>query len=320
MTLRFKNTTTSDILKLNVKSLNTSPYLELPENTVIGDYKLERITISSVNNLVTYDSEMPFDITFKVNLENEDLIEYKNEDLDPNLIKNIRYAKGKTVINIDASNKTFLGAELFSAIRGTEKVLNIKYNDFTLTFFGQNINGSVALDLDAKITSADESKLKHKGYFLDYSKISRFPGKFTVKIPATTSLKNILGDTINIYTYQERNNTFNLYQKDAKLNGDYYEFEISDRLKYFITKEYIKSPKELEEEAKKEAEAKKRNSSIMLVLFVGLAIGAMAFIILINLKKKKTNNPSPTPAPTEPVNTPVEQVASPNNQNNPKEP
>lgn len=227
-------------------------YFTIPSNAIPDNYHVYQIEVSTdeMTTVYTRGQNLSNDILLEVLSNVERTYTYNNINLGENVINEIKNAPDGTVIVIDASVNTIISESVFGAIKGTNKNLIIAYRGNEIVFNGKDIDKVKIIDASVDVTSDFEkidenselSSMIEDGVVINLSSNGNLPGKAKYKIYADDTLKELVGTKkIYLYFYNEDNNNFSLIQKDIKLNGNYYEFEIEHNSRYILTKNKIDS-------------------------------------------------------------------------------
>lgn len=176
----------------------------------------------------------------------KETVTYRNDELTSKLIAEITESKNIKTIIINADDSPKISSDIFKAIQNTYKQLVITYKDNEFVFNGRNIKNPKDIDASISVnsiqTDIDISKIvKSNGIVVSFEPNGELPGVAKVRIKSTDTLKkNIDGNKVYAYYYDEQNKNFILMSEDVKLSEDeYYEFAIEHNSKYILVNEKV---------------------------------------------------------------------------------
>lgn len=176
----------------------------------------------------------------------KETVTYRNDELTSKLIAEITESENIKTIIINADDSPKISSDIFKAIQNTYKQLVITYKDNEFVFNGRNIKNPKDIDASISVnsiqTDIDISKIvKSNGIVVSFETNGELPGVAKVRIKSTDILKkNINGNKVYAYYYDEQNKNFILMSEDVKLSEDeYYEFAIEHNSKYILVNEKV---------------------------------------------------------------------------------
>ena len=176
----------------------------------------------------------------------KETVTQRNYELTYKLISEITESENIKTIIINADDSPKISSDIFKAIQNTYKQLVITYKDNEFVFNGRNIKNPKDIDASISVnsiqTDIDISKIvKSNGIVVSFEPNGELPGVAKVRIKSTDTLKkNIDGNKVYAYYYDEQNKNFILMSEDVKLSEDeYYEFAIEHNSKYILVNEKV---------------------------------------------------------------------------------
>ena len=231
-------------------------------------------------------------------------VTYRNDELTSKLIAEITESENIKTIIINADDSPKISSDIFKAIQNTDKQLVITYKDNEFVFNGRNIKNPKDIDASISVnsiqTDIDISKIvKSNGIVVSFEPNGELPGVAKIRIKSTDTLKkNIDGNKVYAYYYDEQNKNFILMSEDVKLSEDkYYEFAIEHNSKYILVNEkvdetllagYIAPTQNNQKETVSFLESHK--AYIMIIGMCILAIVLISVIVIVDkrgIKKRK---------------------------------
>ena len=315
-----------------LKDLNSkSPYFIVPYNTELGTYELNYAILKDIDgNKIHYRKgkegnevkHFDFDsiITIEENNSNDTKLLYlENDKITMDTIKDIYEMDEDITIEINANNKSIIESALFEAVKGSNKILRLKYNDIEWIFNGKDIVNTKSIDLSTNIykSAKDEettidSMLSSTGIILGFAENGELPGKCLIRVHVTEDIINVLKkENVNVYYYNPEANNFNKVKMDTILTNDYYyEFYINHNSKYVLTNNeidpiYVSSiTSDLElnggiigtnqASVNKQANSFSENKTLLIqIVIINICIIILVLIrkgIILSKKKSKKNN------------------------------
>lgn len=246
--------TSSDATSSNATSCNATSSNATSSNATSCDATSSNATSSNVQNAEAIRQQQHLQqIQQVVEEEKEEekptlteTVTYKSAELNSKLIAEITESEDVKKIIIDANDNTKITSDIFKAIQNTDKQLVITYNENEIVFNGRNIKNprdiDVTLSVNSIKTDTDISKLvTSDGVVVNFAPNGELPGIAKVRIKATDTLKrNITGNKVYAYFYDEKNKNFMLMSENVKLSEDgYYEFAIEHNSKYVLVSEKV---------------------------------------------------------------------------------
>lgn len=330
---------------VSIRDIDTKPYIVIPYTAKLGDYDIDYISISSNNGNKLFDSTVKYVYSSKDEYIKEnnystihekrdyhnkltvvkdettiigELLELDNDLITDDIIKEIKNIKDGIEINIDASNNSVVKSDIFEAIKGHDKTLNIKYKDFIWTFNGKDITEVKKLNVNFVVASfkkyEDVTKAVKNGALVVFANYGSLPGKAKIKFNINEELaKEVNGSKLNLYLYDSVDTgKFELIDTGIKQNKEgFYEIELSNTSSY-----YVVTPDEIADRF-----LIGYNFPLLLVIIIALSVITVVGIIVLVIikfkkgKKKKEVKPVeekkeeiPQVETTEKVETPVEET------------
>ena len=336
--IQFKNTKTGETFNSTIRDIDSKPYFVVPYTVPLGEYELYYISLKAKGNyqgkvyewdqnettlfnyffnkdsfkekeLLTY-----IDYKYKINIEKDDgtiraeLLELDNKKITDEILNDIKKLDGEVKINVDASNDSVIKKNLFDAIKGTKKVLTVRYNNHEWVINGKDINKvkDVDVKIDVKDTYSNEDidKKVKDAVILEFASNGELPCKSKIKVYNDTNISEVIKNKdVNLYLYDEESKRFSPISSDIKLDEEgFYELELDHNSTYVITSNKIKDKYLVGD-----------NSTLILILVIAavvtvLLIGLVVFLLIRSKKKKKVETPVVEPTPEDKANpTPVEE-------------
>lgn len=244
-----------------LKSIDHNPYFVVPYTTDASEYTLDYMVITDKNMQThhyrqgeDYNGIKHFDFNSKIQIENainadNNLIDIDNSKLTDDLIQKIKEMDSNVVITIEASANPIIKSAVFEAIKGSNKIIIVKYNENEWIFNGMDVKTPKDINVSVSITKADQkgsidvSSMMQKGLVLNYADNGELPAKALVRISATDEMKEYLGnEKAYVYYYDENGNKLDKVAMEISLSDDgFYEFYINHNSSYVITTEKVDS-------------------------------------------------------------------------------
>ena len=230
---------------------------------------------------------------YKLKIEKDDatikteLLELDNALVDTEIINDIKKIKDDIEIHIDATQEYMVKKEVFAAIKGSNKLLNIKSDDSYWQFNGKNIKNSIDLDSRIDVSNIIDhkniKKIAKSGVVIDFANDNKLPGNAKIRInKEVLTSKNKDNDNVRLYYYNEELNKYELLNENIKLSKDgYYEFDLSHTSRYILTREKISSVYLV---------GGISPLLIALIIAVPIVLIVIAVIVVLIIKNKKSKN------------------------------
>lgn len=234
-----------------VQSLGNSPYITIPYTTEIGTYKLVYAVITDSDGKeyhyrkgetlgdvehFNFNSDVKIKASTKVE---ETKLEFDNEKITAEMIQKIKDSTSNVAITIRADNESVVDKSIFEAIKGTDKILIVKYGKDEWIFNGKDIKTAKDVDVNMTISKTDSSlgNIVQSGIILNFESNGELPGKCLVRVLATEEMRKILGEKpVYVYYYDETGKKLEKVAMKISLTEDgYYEFYINHNSKYLIS-------------------------------------------------------------------------------------
>lgn len=207
--------------------------------------------------------------------------------LNKNDLKNI-----DIIINADSK----LTKEQLELIKKSKKIVNLNYYDESKKLiYSWSLNGDKIENTDELVTiitfpTKDENIYKASNYADGiYLKFAH-----NKELPIGTKLKLFVGNkfdsesSVNVYYYDNSNNTLVIIKKDLKVINGYIEFEPENTIDSFVTMSIMKNA---EKEIKNTEES---SNNIVIIIETIVIIGLLIFIVYkfcpIKIKRNDKNN------------------------------
>ena len=246
----FKNVETAETITTYMKEKDNKKYLTFATNVRGGNYEIESLTLTSDNTTTIYSKNgngnvKQFDFNTTITLNEVDLtnLEYNNEDINAEVIEEIKNSKTAKTITINADTKAIVSFDVFDAVKGTKKELIINYRNNQYIFDCSKITMAKDVDVSMKVYSmknttkdTDVKSFVEDGIIVTFADNGTLPGKAKIRIKQTSELKEVLGNnSVYVYYFDEINRMFEKVDKNVKAKDSYYEFEITHNSRYVLT-------------------------------------------------------------------------------------
>lgn len=283
-------------MTVSLKDLDTSsPFFVIPFTTSEGIYELDYVILRDENGKkyqyregVDYYDIKHFDFNSTIEVKNEinegNLLNLDNNKITSKTIEKIAELDENIAIEIDGNNNPVIAKELFEAIKGSNKTINILYGEFEWIFNGLDINNPKQIDVSAigaDINNKNDLSDKvQNGIIIEFPENGELPGKCLIRVHTTDYIFKILNrDNINVYYYNDETGEFEPVELDLAYNPKgYYEFYISHNSNYILTKDRLDITDEKNDKT---------------VLYISIAAASIIIAIMIAtgiiviIKKKK---------------------------------
>ncbi len=234
-----------------VQSLGNAPYITIPYTTEVGTYKLVYAIITdsdgkeyhfrkgeTLGDVEHFEFNSDVRIVESTKVE-ETKLEFDNEKITGEIIQKIKNAASNVAVTIRADNESVIDKSIFEAIKGTDKILIIKYGKDEWIFNGKDIKTVKDVDVNMTISKTDSSlgNIVQSGIILNFESNGELPGKCLVRVLATEEMRKILGTKeVYVYYYDETGKKLEKVAMKISLTEDgYYEFYINHNSKYLIS-------------------------------------------------------------------------------------
>lgn len=224
-----------DELYLDDSAGNTVHYLDAPSGGNDPDFQPIPEFAKEIQITVTNTGA---DITTSTNKES--------------FIQEVQSATNDAYITADYSSNTNLSGDVFTAIAGTNKTLDLTSEGVTWRFEGSDITNTVKpIDLDVQIMQVDqdsstegeaiEAKLgNNPAVVMKFAENGVLPGKATIQVKVDYAMRQYLGSGKDLCVYFYNNQTGELELIAGGLqvvNDTYVEFAITHCCAYVLTRD-----------------------------------------------------------------------------------
>lgn len=298
-----RNKDTNELVVSYMKKENQKDCISFPSNTKEGTYELVSVSLSNGNTTTIYSKEVSsgakeynFNNIVKVKKGDLELLDYNNEDVTEEVIKEITTSKLVKKVIINADTKSIISEDVFNAIKGRHIQLIINYKGNQYEFNGNEIE--IAKDIDVSIKSyllSKENDIKEivekDGIILSFMSNGNLPCKATMRIKQTLEMKKVLG-TNSIYVYYFDENTFKFEEIARNVNLDsqnYYQFSLAHNSKFLLTNEELNESLIQKNDEEVVSFLMSSKVYLLLIIFAVLVI-VIAIVVIVVYNKNKTNN------------------------------
>ena len=168
----------------------------------------------------------------------------------PEFVEQIEQAEDGSYIVADFSSDSTLPEEVFDAIAGTDKTLELTSEGITWRFSGVDIvNQTKPIDLAVEITKAEETQTnagqaiqealeETPGIVMKFAENGELPGEATIQIKVDYAMRQYLGQSqqLCIYYYNNQSGEMELVAENLQVIDDtYVEFSITHCSYYVLT-------------------------------------------------------------------------------------
>lgn len=261
--IRFVNRQNGKSIESNIDRDNPSVVqIEVSEFEPSGIFELEDVYLfDNNNNMSHYISntyagsdipKLPNEVSFLVKNTETGSNEIITSTTSKTLIEDIKNMPDDGTAHIYHGNNDILIAEVFEAIKGTDKTIIVESNGIQWEFHGKDITGeikdidlSTAIDTKWNIDSAadDVMALEQDAIILKFSDNDQLPGEATIRVKMDYVFRDYLGSDKGLYVYYFDNTTQQFVEVAANIsvgNDDYLEFTIDHNSEFVITAGEIK--------------------------------------------------------------------------------
>ena len=304
--LTFENTSNQEKAIVYLKNDNDEKCISFSSTTKDGEYELTNLVLSNANTTTIYaknaaDNAKQYNFNTKIKVtkgETEDL-EYNNEDITSEIVKEIADSKTLKKLTINADSKSLISEDIFNAIKGKNVELIVNYKGNQFIFNGKEID--VAKDIDVSVKSyslaSKNDELKNlvgdSGIILTFASNGSLPSTATIKIKRTVDMKNVLGiDKVYVYYFDEQTLKFEEVAKNLQLDAqNYYTFKIDHNSKFLLTNNELDDS--LLQEGDNNVVSFLMESKVYLILII-LAILVIVIVLVVLVVYKKNNKKKKT--------------------------
>ena len=325
--LNFVSESGEDMFSTYIKGLKAKTSFVIPSSAKYGTYKLKSVVatldsyVGETNNIIFNDSMTYgeyaniFSQTLTVEKgEPESYLYFVADKLDQEVVEMIKDSKEDAIITVSAEEQSVIPAEVFDAIKETQRQLIVEYNKNEWVFNGTDVVDAKAVDVSMKFYEVSElenldkikSALGDNSIVVEFPENGSLPGKALIRIKDSEVSEKLKGDKLYIYHIDEKNNKLNkvAYELQKSYDG-YIEFYINHNSKYVITSEEVKDDSIVgkDDDAMKVnsiATTGEKSSTDNTILYVALGISAAVIVILlVALIARKPKKVEQAPVATE---------------------
>lgn len=261
--IRFVNRQNGKRIESNIDRDNPSVVqIEVSEFEPSGIFELEDVYLfDNNNNMSHYISDtyagsdtpkLPNEVSFLVKNTEPGSNEIITSTTSKTLIEDIKNMPDDGTAHIYHGNNDILLAEVFEAIKGTDKTIIVESNGIQWEFHGQDITGEIKnIDLSTTIDTKwnidseadDVMALEQDAIILKFADNDQLPGEATIRVKMDYVFRDYLGSDEGLYVYYFDNTTQQFVEVAANIsvgNDDYLEFTIDHNSEFVITAGKIK--------------------------------------------------------------------------------
>lgn len=236
--------------------------IEVSEFEPSGIFELDTVNLfDNNNNMSYYESKtdagddsltLPNEVSFLVKNTETGSNEIITSTTSKTLIEDIKNMPNDGTAHIYHGNNDILLAEVFEAIKGTDKTIIVESNGIQWEFHGKDITGEIK-DIDLATTidmkwnvdsEADDVMAREQdAIILKFADNGQLPGKATIRVKMDYVFRDYLGSDKGLYVYYFDNTTQQFVEVAANIsvgNDDYLEFTIDHNSEFVITAGEIK--------------------------------------------------------------------------------
>lgn len=298
-----RNKETQDTIISYMKEENQKDCISFPSNTKEGTYELVSIALSNGNTTTVYskgassgEKEYNFNNTVVVKKGDSELINYNNEDVTEEVIKEITASKILKKVIINADTKSIISSDLFNAIKGRDIQLVINYKGNQYEFNGNEIEFSKDIDVSIKsYLLSEENDIKEivgkDGIILSFMSNGNLPCKAKIRIKQTSEMKRVLGiESIYVYYFDEDTSKFEEVAKNINLDSqNYYEFSLTHNSEFLLTNEEL--DEKLIQKNDEEVVSFLMSSKVyLLLIMLAILVIVVVIVVIIVYNRNKRKN------------------------------
>lgn len=299
----FENTSNSEKAVVYLKSENDEKCISFSSTTKEGEYELTNLVLSDGTTSTIYSkqessSAKQFNFNTKIKVAKADTedLEFNNEDITAEIVKQIADSDTVKRLVINADTKSLISEDIFNAIKGKniELVVNYKGNQFI--FNGRDID--IAKDIDVSVksyslaTKNDELKslVGDSGIILTFASNGSLPSTATLKIKRTPEMKTVLGiDKVYVYYFDEQTLKFEEVAKNLLLDAqNYYTFKIDHNSKFLLTNNQLDESL-IQKEDGNIVSFLMESKVYLILIILGVVLIVIVLVVLIVYNKNKKN-------------------------------
>lgn len=261
--IRFVNRQNGKSIESNIDRDNPSVVqIEVSEFEPSGIFELEDVYLfDNNNNMSHYISntyagsdipKLPNEVSFLVKNTETGSNEIITSTTSKTLIEDIKNMPDDGTAHIYHGNNDILIAEVFEAIKGTDKTIIVESNGIQWEFHGKDITGAIkdidlstAIDTKWNIDSEADDVMawEQNAIILKFADNNQLPGEATIRVKMDYAFRDYLGSDKGLYVYYFDNTTQQFVAVAANIsvgNDDYLEFTIDHNSEFVITAGEIK--------------------------------------------------------------------------------
>ena len=236
--------------------------IEVSEFEPSGIFELDTVNLfDNNNNMSYYESKtdagddsltLPNEVSFLVKNTETGSNEIITSTTSKTLIEDIQNMPNDGTAHIYHGNNDILLAEVFEAIKGTDKTIIVESNGIQWEFHGKDITGEIkdinlatTIDMKWNVDSEadDVMALEQDAIILKFADNDQLPGEATIRVKMDYVFQDYLGSDKGLYVYYFDNTTQQFVEVAANIsvgNDDYLEFTIDHNSEFVITAGEIK--------------------------------------------------------------------------------
>lgn len=174
------------------------------------------------------------------------------------VVNAIKKSSDNATVTIKVDDNKKVEKDVFDAVKGTDKKLVFTEDGIEWTFNGNDISDTKSVDMTVDIAKIKDSKSSNKEAIqqktnnadvtvVSFADNGELPGKATVKIKLDNSwLEDKDKNNMNVYYYNESNDTFSNIANNLKVASDnYISFDVTHNSDYIISDKELTSLKQV---------------------------------------------------------------------------
>lgn len=307
--LSFTNESNGEVLNVYLNSTDNDTYFIVPSTASLGKYSLNYGYLTFTDGTSekykgTATKVFAYGAWFNVVEKEIDKTKYylNSENYSATVKGELAKLNNDAVITVNANNSPLVYAEVFDAIKSTDRTLIIDYQNMRWTFSGKDIVNPKSLDVSVKLdeflaekVEKLKGKLATKSAVLEFANNGELPGKALIRLDGKDLEKYFESDVLYVYYYDEEKDEISKVAMEVQKHDGFFEFYINHNSKYILTSEEVKEAEIVAdtiftENAKITATTGSNNNNIL--LYGGIGVLAVLFIIIVVIiiarsKKKK---------------------------------
>ena len=255
--------------EIDTRKLKDDPcelVLEVTPYEPSGLFELEYVyLVDSMDNFVYYRNEadedglqLPNELSFYVKNTDESSEEGDifTSTLNTNLSEDIKNMEDGKTAYISYGRNDVLPAEVFEAIKGTNKTIVLESAGIQWIFNGQsiteenikeiNLNTMIDEDFSSDSEPSEELSREQKAIILSFEDNGPLPGPAKIRVKMDYAFQSYVGtENLYVYYYDNTNEKFELVGEKLTITDDeYLEFTITHNSDFVITSGPIKTQEE----------------------------------------------------------------------------